>query len=83
VFSLRGEYAIESWSRGLGGRDSSGAQIPLGPATFAETNIQLRIGDFTGYWMTRNYNGMRSSYVTGLGYPKRVQYYGVQWFFNN
>jgi hypothetical protein len=83
VFSLRGEYAIESWSRGLGGRDSSGAQIPLGPATFAETNIQLRIGDFTGYWMTRNYNGMRGSYVTGLGYPKRVQYYGVQWFFNN
>ena len=83
AFSLRGEYAIESWSRGLGGRDSSGAQIPLGPATFAETNIQLRIGDFTGYWMTRNYNGMRGSYVTGLGYPKRVQYYGVQWFFNN
>ena len=83
VFSLRGEYAIESWSRGLGGRDSSGAQIPLGPATFAETNIQLRIADFTGYWMTRNYNGMRASYVSGLGYPKRVQYYGVQWFFNN
>lgn len=83
VFSLRGEYAIESWSRGLGGRDSSGAQLPLGPATFAETNIQLRIGGFTGYWMTRNYAGMRGSYVTGLGYPKRVQYYGVQWFFNN
>ncbi len=33
--------------------------------------------------MTRNYDGMRGSYVTRLGYPKRVQYYGVQWFFNN
>ncbi len=83
VFSLRGEYAVESWSRGLGGRDSSGAQLALGPATFAETNIQLRIADFTAYWLTRNYNGMRASYVRGLGYPKRVQYYGVQWFFNN
>jgi len=83
VFSLRGEYAVESWSRGLGGRDSSGAQLALGPATFAETNIQLRIADFTAYWLTRNYNGMRASYVSGLGYPKRAQYYGVQWFFNN
>lgn len=83
VFSLRGEYAIESWSRGLGGRDSTGAQLPLGPATFAETNIQFRIADFTAYWMTRNYAGMRGSYVSGLGYPKRAQYYGVQWFFNN
>jgi hypothetical protein len=84
VFSLRGEFAVESWSRSsLGGRDSSGAQIPLGPASFAETNIQLRIADFTGYWLTRNYDAMRGSYVTGLGYPKRAQYYGVQWFFNN
>jgi hypothetical protein len=83
VFSLRGEYAVESWSRGLGGRDSTGAQLPLGPATFAETNIQLRIADFTAYWLTRNYRGMRGSYVAGLEYPKRVQYYGVQWFFNN
>jgi hypothetical protein len=84
VFSLRGEFAVESWSRSnLGGRDSTGAQLPLGPASFAETNIQLRIADFTAYWLTRNYDGMRASYVTGLGYPKRAQYYGVQWFFNN
>jgi hypothetical protein len=84
VFALRGEFAFDSWSRSnLGGRDSTGAQIPLGPASFAETNIQLRIADFTAYWLTRNYNAMRGSYVTGLGYPKRAQYYGVQWFFNN
>jgi hypothetical protein len=48
-----------------------------------ETNIELRIADFTAYWMTRNYNAMRSSYVTGLDYPKRAQYYGVAWFFRN
>jgi hypothetical protein len=84
VFALRGEVAAESWSRSnLGGRDSTGAQIPLGPATFVETNIELRIADFTAYWMTRNYDAMRGSYVTGLGYPKRAQYYGVQWFFRN
>jgi hypothetical protein len=84
VFALRGEASVESWSRSsLGGRDSLGAAIPLGPASFVGTNIELRIADFTAYWMTRNYNAMRGSYVTGLGYPKRVQYYGVTWLFRN
>jgi hypothetical protein len=84
VFSLRGEVSAESWSRSdLGGIDSTGAQIPLGPATFVATNIELRIADFTAYWLTRNYDAMRGSYVTGLGYPKRVQYYGVAWSFRN
>lgn len=84
VFSLRGEVAAESWSRStLGGRDDAGDPIPLGPATFVTTNIELRIADFTAYWITRNYDAMRGSYVTGLGYPKRVQYYGVAWYFRN
>jgi len=84
VFSLRGEVVAESWSRStLGGHDDAGDPIPLGPATFTMTNIELRIADFTGYWITRNYNAMRASYVTGLGYPKRAQYYGVAWFFRN
>ncbi|HEY7686101.1 MAG TPA: hypothetical protein VH833_08360 [Gemmatimonadales bacterium] len=84
VFALRGEVAAESWSgSNLGGRDSTGAQVPMRPATFVETNIEMRIAEFTAYWMTRNYNGMRGSYVTGLGYPKHAQYYGVQWFFRN
>ncbi len=84
VFALRGEVAAESWSRSnLGGRDAAGAQLPLAPASFVESNVQLRIADFTAYWLTRNYNGMRGSYVTGLSYPKYAQYYGVQWYFRN
>ncbi|HJQ66608.1 MAG TPA: hypothetical protein VJ816_09540, partial [Gemmatimonadales bacterium] len=62
---------------------TAAAQLPLGPASFVETNIQLRIADFTAYWLTRNFNGMRAGYVTGLSYPKYAQYYGVQWFFRN
>jgi hypothetical protein len=84
VFALRGEVAVESWSgSNLGGRDSTGAQLPMQAATFLETNIEMRIAEFTAYWMTRNYNGMRGSYVSGLGYPKYAQYYGVHWFFRN
>ena len=84
VLTLRGEVAAESWSRSnLGGRDSTGGQLQLGPATFVDTNIELRIGSLTAYWMVRNYNIMRGSYVSGLGYPKALQFYGVQWFFHN
>lgn len=86
VFALRGEAAMESWSRsGAGGAgiDSGGAPLTLGPASFVETNIELRIADFTAFWLIRNYNAMRGSYVTGLSYPKRVQYYGVHWYFQN
>jgi hypothetical protein len=84
VFALRGEVSAESWSRSnLGGRDLTGAQRPLGPASFVESNLQIRITEFTLYWLTRNYNGMRGSYVRGLSYPKYAQYYGVQWYFRN
>jgi hypothetical protein len=84
AFALRGEVAVESWSRSnLGGRDTAGAQLLLGPASFVESNIEMRIGEFTAYWLTRNYNGMRGSYVPGLSYPKYAQYYGVQWYFRN
>ena len=84
VFSLRGEVTAESWSRStLGGRDAAGDPLPLGPATFVTTNLELRIADFTAFWITRNYDAMRGSYVSGLGYPKRAQYYGVTWFFRN
>jgi hypothetical protein len=86
VFALRGEVAAESWSRsrlGGAGLDSLGTALSLGPATFVETNVELRIDSFTGFWLIRNYNAMRGSYVTGLGYPKRAQYYGVHWYFRN
>jgi hypothetical protein len=83
IFALRAEVAMESWSGGLSGRDSSGVQLTLGGASFAETNLELQLGGATLFWIIRNSNGMRGSYVDGLGYPKRVQLYGARWFFTN
>lgn len=87
VFALRGEIAAESWSvgagQGLGGVDSTGAQQPLPGATFIETNLEMRIVGVTLYWVIRNLNGMRASYVAGLGYSKQVQFYGARWTFTN
>ena len=84
IFALRGELAIESWSRwGLGGQDSSGAPLRLGGATFAETNVEFQLGGVTIFWIIRNSNGMRANYVEGLSHPKTVQLYGARWFFTN
>ena len=87
AFALRGEYAFESWSGGLGGvhRDTLGnaSQIPLPGATFSEFNLQLQIVGVTAFWVQRNSRFFHGGYVHGLDYPRRAQFYGVRWVFNN
>ncbi len=84
IFDLRAEVAAESWSRGFGGfADSTFAPLQLGGATFAEANVEMRIAGVTIYWIYRNANAMKASYVPGLGYPKYFQFYGVRWVFTN
>jgi TonB-dependent receptor-like protein len=84
IFALRGELAMESWSTwGLGGRDSSGNALRLPGATFVETNVEMQLVGATLFWIIRNNNITRASYVQGLNYPRRVQLYGVRWFFTN
>ena len=83
IFELRAEYAGESWSRSpLGGLDSATA-LPMRGATFTEANLQMRIAGVTVFWLIRNNNYMRSSYLVGADYPKNAQVYGVRWTFNN
>jgi TonB-dependent receptor-like protein len=84
AFTLRGEVAAESWSRGTAGRDiTGGAPLILPGATFVETNVEMRIVGVTIFWIIRNNNLMRGSYVPGLDYPRQGQFYGVRWVFTN
>lgn len=84
IFALRGEVAMESWSRStLGGIDSTGAHLGMTGSSFVDTNLEMQLSGVTLFWSVTNINIMRSSYVTGLGYPKSVQQYGARWFFNN
>ncbi len=84
IFALRGEVAVESWSRwGLGGQDSTGGQLRLGGATWAETNLEFQLAGVTTFWIIRNTNAMRANYVQGLSHPKSLQLYGARWFFTN
>ena len=84
IFALRGEVAVESWSRwGLGGIDSTGVELAMNGASFVDTNIQMQLAGVTLFWTMRNANLMRASYVEGLGYPKAVQSWGARWYFTN
>ncbi len=87
AFALRGEYAVESWTGGLGGvhRDSLGneSQIRLPGATFSEFNLQLQIVGVTAFWQQRNSKFFHGGYVHGLDYPRRAQFFGVRWIFSN
>ena len=83
IFALRVEGASESWSRGVAGRDTSGAPLALPGKTFAELNVEIRIGGATIFWMQRNAALATGSYVPGLDYPRHYQFYGVRWLFTN
>ena len=83
IFALRGEIAVESWSRWSFGGLSGGTPRVMGGATFAETNLEMQLVGVTIFWTIQNVNLMRSSYVEGLGYPKSAQQYGARWFFTN
>ena len=84
IFALRGEVAVESWTRwGLGGLDSTGADREMTGASFVDTNIQMQLAGVTLFWTVRNANGMRSSYAEGLAYPQAVQSWGARWYFTN
>ena len=84
IFALRGEVAMESWSRSaFGGLDTTGAQLGITGSSFVDTNLEMQLAGVTLFWSVTNINIMRSSYVTGLGYPKSAQQYGARWFFTN
>jgi hypothetical protein len=84
IFNLRGEVAMESWTRwALAGLDSAGNERAINGASFVETNIQMQLGGVTLFWIMRNANLMRASYVEGLSYPKAVQQWGARWYFTN
>ena len=83
IFALRGEIAMESWSRSALGGLQAGAQRPLTGSSFVDGNIEMQLAGVTLFWNVQNFNIMRSSFVDGLSYPRSIQSYGARWFFTN
>jgi len=83
VFDLKLRFGMESWGRGVIGRDSAGAPIPLRGATFFRTLIQIQLQSFILYWDRGNVGSTPLTYVPGFEIPSYGTVFGVRWEFLN
>ncbi len=83
IFALRGDVRLESWTGWTAGVGAGGAALQLRGAALMDLHIAMQIGDVTAFWTMRNANGLRKTYVPGLGYPTGLQAFGVRWDFRN
>jgi len=83
AFDFTAEVAMEGWSRGVWGADSSGAPRLLKGATILDYRVELRLLNAALFWSIRNARGERYSVLPGLNMPVGNQTYGVRWEFTN
>ena len=83
VFDLKLRFGMESWGRGVIGRDSAGAPIQLRGATFFRTLIQIQLQSFILYWDRGNVGSTPLTYVPGFEIPSYGTVFGVRWEFLN
>jgi len=83
AFDLKVQIAMESWSRGVAGRDADGAPVELAPATFWEGFLQFEIAGFRAFYSLKNAYNSREQFVPGLEYPRNIQTFGIKWTFSN
>jgi len=83
AFEFKFQFAMESWSTGLAGRDANGAPIPLVGATFYDGFLQLEIARFRLFYGMANLYRSREHFVPGHEVPRTAQTFGVRWTFEN
>ena len=83
IFDLKLRLSMESWGRGVIGRDGTGAPIELRGATFFRSLIQFRLQSFSLYWDRGNLTATELSYVPGFELPAYGTTFGVRWEFLN
>jgi hypothetical protein len=83
IFDLKLRLSMETWGRGIIGRDGSGAPVTLRGATFVRSLIQIAIGTFVIYWDRVNLTATDRTYVPGFEIPAYGSNFGVRWEFLN
>ncbi|HEX3233660.1 MAG TPA: Plug domain-containing protein [Gemmatimonadales bacterium] len=83
IFDLKAQFSMESWGRGIIGRDATGAPITLRGATFYESLLEIQLQSFTLYWDRRNLQATKLAYVPGFQIPSYGSNFGVRWVFSN
>ena len=83
IFQLKLQAIVESWSPGVGGRDSAGAAITLPGQTFIRSVIQFQIGPFVAYYDRINLRAARTGYVPRYPIQALGSTFGIRWEFSN
>lgn len=83
IFDLKLQIAMESWGRGIIGRDTTGAPVTLPGATFFRGQVELQLGSFIFYYDRFNLRNTLLGYVPGFVVPAGGQTFGVRWEFTN
>ena len=83
VFDLKLRFSMESWGRGVIGRDSTGTPIQLRGATFFRSLIQIQLQSFSLFWDRGNLSATPLTYVPGFEIPSYGTVFGVRWEFLN
>jgi TonB-dependent Receptor Plug Domain len=83
IFDLKLQVSMETWGRGIIGRDATGAPIPLRGATFINTQLQIQLQSFLLFWERGNVTASDLTYVPGFRIPSYGTTFGVRWEFLN
>ncbi|MFI5235158.1 MAG: TonB-dependent receptor [Gemmatimonadales bacterium] len=83
IFDLKLQAAMESWGRGVIGRDSVGSAMVLPGATYFRVQVELKLSRFILYYDRMNLRGTQLGYVPGFIIPTGGQSFGVRWEFVN
>lgn len=83
AFDLKLRLSVESWGRGVIGRDGAGAPITLRGATFFRSLVQFQLQSFSLYWDRGNLTATELTYVPGFELPAYGTTFGVRWEFLN
>jgi hypothetical protein len=83
IFDLKLRLSMESWGRGIIGRDALGNPIELHGATFFRSLVQFQLDRFSIYWDRVNLSATKLTYVPGFPIPSYGSAFGVTWEFWN
>jgi hypothetical protein len=83
VFDMMAQVEIESWGRGIAGRDSSGNLVRLGGYTVWNYHFQFKLVGAVIYWTMRNALFKRYTLIPGYELPRGTSRFGIRWEFTN
>ena len=83
IFALKLQASMETWGKGIIGRDVEGNPIAERGATFFRAQIEMKIGDFVAYYDRANFQATQLTYLPGLPILRLASTFGVRWEFSN